>query len=286
MTAGYVGRFAPTPSGPLHFGSLLTAVASWLDARAQGGRWLLRIDDLDAPRVVATAEADILNALDVHGLHWDGALHRQSENVDSHRAALDALANRCFACSCTRKALRGLPRYPGTCRQRGLPRHGNAVRFRIDERARIEFADRVQGRYREECQGDFVVWRRDDFASYPLAVVVDDAEMGVTDIVRGADLLPTTPNQLRLMAHLGLTPPRYAHLPVIAEADGVKLSKHNAATAIDARFAHRNVAWALCLLGLHPPPGDIHAMLRWAVGQWCVERLPAATVMPGFVALA
>lgn len=264
-------------------------MASWLDARAHGGRWLVRIDDLDAPRVVHAAEATILETLAAHGLHWDGSVRRQSEHAERHRAALDALHEHCFACACTRKALRGSPRYPGTCRLRRLPRHGNAVRLRIDEQApRPTFADRVQGRYREAADAaeDFVIWRRDGLASYPLAVVVDDAAMAVTDVVRGADLLATTPNQLRLMAHLGATPPRYAHIPVIAEASGVKLSKHNAATAIDSRFARRNLAWALNLLRLHPPLDDVHAMLRWATERWRPERLPATTVMPYFVALA
>ena len=302
MTNGYVGRFAPTPSGPLHFGSLLTAVASWLDARAHGGRWLLRIDDLDAPRVVPGAEDAILDALAAHGLHWDGAVCRQSDYAERHRAALDALREHVFACACTRKALRGAQRCPGPCRGLRLPQAGNAVRLRAEGEHGGTLLDRVQGHYREppDAIGDFVVWRRDDMASYPLAVVVDDAAMGVTDIVRGADLLPTTPNQLRLIAHLGvvepsageregLAPPmkepRYGHIPVVAEASGVKLSKHNAATAIDARFTRHNLAAALALLGLHPPAGDVHAMLAWAVGRWRIEQLPATAVMPGFVAL-
>ena len=263
-------------------------MASWLDARAHGGRWLLRVDDLDAPRVAPGAERAILDALTAHGLLWDGPVHRQSDCAERHAAALHALHGQIFACACTRRALRGSRRYPGTCRNRGLPRQGNALRFRIDERDSVTFTDRVQGRCPEapEAVGDFVVWRRDGIASYPLAVVVDDAAMGVTDIVRGADLLDTTPNQLRLMARLGTVPPRYAHIPVIAEASGVKLSKHTAATAIDTRFARRNIAWALDLLGLSPPTGDVAAMLAWAQARWRTEKLPAAPVMPGFVALA
>ena len=263
-------------------------MASWLDARAHGGRWLLRLDDLDTPRVAPGAEQAILDALTAHGLLWDGPVYRQSDWAEHHAAALDALQGRVFACACTRRALRGSKRYPGTCRNLRLPQHGNALRFRVDARNGQSFTDRVQGLWREaaESVGDFVVWRRDGIASYPLAVVVDDAAMGVTDIVRGADLLDTTPNQLRLMAHLGTTPPRYAHIPVIAEASGVKLSKHNAATAIDTRFARQNIASALCLLGLPPPTGDIGEMLAWAQAKWRCERLPAVPVMPGFVALA
>ena len=263
-------------------------MASWLDARAHGGRWLLRLDDLDTPRVAPGAEQAILDALTAHGLLWDGPVYRQSDLAERHAAALGALQGRIFACACTRRALRGSKRYPGTCRNLRLTHHGNALRFRVDDCAGQSITDRVQGRCREapDTAGDFVVWRRDGIASYPLTVVVDDAAMGVTDIVRGADLLDTTPNQLRLMAHLGTTPPRYAHIPVIAEASGVKLSKHNAATAIDTRFARQNIASALCLLGLPPPTGDIGEMLAWAQARWRCERLPALPVMPGFVALA
>ncbi len=284
----YVGRFAPTPSGPLHLGSLLTAIASWVDARAHGGVWRLRIDDLDEPRVVRGAESAILRSLEAHGLGWDGRICRQSGQAERYRAALASLGDRCFACRCTRRDLRGHARYPGTCRLLGLPRTGNAVRLRV-EAGEVGFVDRIQGPYAEdlaETVGDFAVWRRDGLASYQLAVVADDANLGITHIVRGADLLDNTPRQRYLAELLGFAPASYAHVPVVAEASGVKLSKHNRATAIDDRASRQNVAAALCLLGLDPPPASAPEMLDWAHRHWRIDNVPKRAVMPGFVALA
>ncbi|MYD97740.1 MAG: tRNA glutamyl-Q(34) synthetase GluQRS [Gammaproteobacteria bacterium] len=283
----YTGRFAPTPSGPLHFGSLLTAVASWVDARAGNGRWLLRIDDLDTPRVDPDAESEILATLEAHGLYWDGPVARQSNHVAQYRAALDKLAQRCFACRCTRRQLRGTARYPGTCRNLSLPWEGNAIRIRAE--GRVGFPDRVQQAPTSGESGtldDFVVRRRDGFASYHLAVVVDDHAMGVDHVVRGADLMDDTARQLFLMAALGTAPPSYAHIPVIVEASGVKLSKHNQATAIDSRFARQNVGAALTLLGFEPPDENTPALLDWAIRQWDIARVPAGPVVRGFTALS
>ncbi len=295
----YTGRFAPTPSGPLHLGSLLTAVASWLDARAHDGRWLLRIDDLDAPRIDTDAESAILRTLEAHGLTWDGQVARQSAHIDHYHAALERLDERCFACRCTRRQLRGEGRYPGTCRDLGLSRRGNAVRIRTE--GRITFTDRVQhpqcsqtaaGAARGHPKGaadaldDFIVQRRDGFVSYPLAVVVDDHVMGVDHVVRGADLLEDTPRQIFLMRLLGMALPAYAHLPVITEASGVKLSKHNRATTIEDRFARHNIATVLTLLGLDPPRGDIATILDWAIRHWDSGKVPSRPVVAGFVALA
>ena len=287
MTPRYVGRFAPTPSGPLHLGSLLTAVASWLDARARHGAWLLRIDDLDTPRVDPAAEAAILDTLESHGLAWDGPVHRQSDHLENHHGAIRQLGERCFACACTRRQLRGLDRYPGTCRDRGLPRAGNALRVRA-EAAAPGFVDRVQGDVdiSNRTVGDFIVQRRDGFASYPLAVVVDDLALGVNNVVRGADLLENTPEQLLLMRWLGIPPPTYAHIPVVVEASGVKLSKHNRATAIDNRWAPQNLAAVLSLLGLEAPLGQVETMLAWAVAEWDIAHVPGTTSLPGFFALA
>ena len=284
--AGYVGRFAPTPSGPLHLGSLLTAVASWIDARAHHGRWLLRIDDLDTPRVDPDAESAILSALESHGLSWDGSVHRQSDNVERYRAAIRQLRDRCFACRCSRRDLRCHARYPGTCRDRRLGLEGNSLRIRAEVKAPT-FDDRVQGTVvREDTVGDFVVQRRDGFASYPLAVVVDDDALGVNNVVRGADLMDNTPEQLLLMDLLGCEPPAYAHLPVIVEASGVKLSKHNRATAIGNRAARHNLAAVLSLLGLDPPAEPVAAVLDWAVRNWDISRVQRAASFAGFVALA
>lgn len=287
MTTQYVGRFAPTPSGPLHLGSLLTAVASWLDARTRHGTWLIRIDDLDTPRVDPAAERAILATLESHGLAWDGPVHRQSDHVERHHGAIRRLCERCFACDCTRRQLRGRPRYPGTCRDRGLPYDGNALRIRADVAAPA-FTDRVQGLVDtlEHMVGDFVIRRRDGYASYPLAVVVDDLSMGVNNVVRGADLLENTAEQLLLMSWLGIKTPTYAHVPVIIEASGVKLSKHNRATAIDNRAAAHNLATVLSLLGFDPPLDRVETMLAWAVGEWDVARVPEGKYLAGFFAIA
>lgn len=285
--SGYVGRFAPTPSGPLHIGSLLTAVASWLDARSRHGTWLLRIDDLDTPRVDPDAESAILATLESHGLRWDGPVHRQSDNRDRHDGAISQLGERCFACRCTRRELRGHDRYPGTCRDRRLPRDGNALRVRA-ESAAPGFMDRVQGRVdmSQRTVGDFIVRRRDGFASYPLAVVVDDLAIGVNNIVRGADLLDNTAEQLLVMRMLGMAAPKYGHVPVVVEASGVKLSKHNRATAIDDRWAPHNLAAVLSLLGFDPPPfGRVETLLAWAVDEWDIAQVPKGRSLDGFFAI-
>ncbi len=256
----------------------------------------MRVDDLDTPRVVPGAEAAILASLEAHGLTWDG-LSRQSDHIDGYRAALERLRADCFGCRCSRAKLRGITRYPGFCRDLALPRDGHAVRIRVHrdgaattggQASTFTFLDRVQGRYTESVAssvGDFIVWRRDDAPSYQLAVVVDDESLGITHIVRGADLLDNTPRQLYLMARLGYTPPEYAHVPVIATATGVKLSKHSQVTAIDDAAARHNLATVLTLLGLEPPPGDGHAMLDWARRHWDIRRLPGTPAITGFTAL-
>ena len=282
--AGYVGRFAPTPSGPLHIGSLLTAVASWLDARAASGTWLVRVDDLDTPRVDPDAESAILATLESHGLRWDGGVQRQSDNQDRHDDAVSELGERCFACACTRRELRGFEEYPGTCRDRGLPRDGNAVRVRAEPVA-PGFMDRVQGHVPPRTVGDFIVRRRDGIASYPLAVVVDDFAIGVNNVVRGADLLDNTAEQLLLECMLGIEAPSYAHLPVVVEGSGVKLSKHNRATAIDNRWAPHNLAAVLSLLGFDAPLDKVETMLARAVDEWDIARVPRGRALAGFFAI-
>ncbi len=285
---GYIGRFAPTPSGPLHFGSLLTALASWLDARAAGGQWRLRIDDLDTPRIDPGAEAEILRALETLNLHWDGALVRQSDHRERYRAALDRLRPLCFACRCSRRVLAGASVYPGTCRCLDLAQgEHTSVRIRVND-ARVEFEDRVQGRCHEQLadeSGDFIIWRRDDMAAYPLAVVVDDDTMGITHVLRGADLLSNTPRQLYLADALGLRRPAHAHIPVLVEAKGAKLSKHTGATAVDSRFPRHNIANALTLLGFDPPPASTLELLTWATANWNIRKLPTGESLSGYVAL-
>ena len=276
----YVGRFAPSPSGPLHFGSLVAALASWLDARAVRGRWLLRIEDLDAPRQQPGAAAQILRALERLGLTWDGPVVYQSLRAPAYEAALRELQRHTYWCGCTRREIAdsatgpardGAQIYPGTCRA-GLPpgRTGRALRVRAT--GRILFHDRVQGpqaQLLERDVGDFVVFRADGQFAYQLAVVVDDADQGVTDVVRGADLLDSTARQIHLQRLLGLPTPRYLHIPVAVDATGEKLSKQAGAPALDASSPERLLREALAFLG-QPPTGDLDE----ALAAWDPARIP------------
>jgi glutamyl-Q tRNA(Asp) synthetase len=291
-TVTYRGRFAPSPTGALHFGSLVAALAGWLDARASGGQWLLRIEDLDTPRNRPGADAAILRTLEALGLHWDGAVRVQSLQADAYRAALDALvaAGHAYPCTCTRTevaaaaARTGIegPIYPGTCRD-GLPpgRSARAWRVRVDDRA-IGFDDRIRGRIVQHLEhdiGDFVVHRADGIFAYQLAVVVDDAAQGVTDVVRGADLLDSTPRQLWLQHLLGLPVPRHAHLPLALNADGQKLSKQTFAPEVDLTHDDAAVPWlrrALAFLGQPLPPIDAgrDELLASARDHWSIARVP------------
>ena len=275
-----MGRFAPTPSGPLHFGSLLTAVASYLEARSNEGVWKLRIDDLDTPRVAPGAVDEILRTLERHGLNWDGEIYYQSAVADHYQAAIDALVGQalCFDCTCSRKDLRGHGVYPGTCRHQPPGSCDDAaLRVRVPP-TEYAFQDGLAGRFAQrlpEHVGDFVIVRRDGIVGYQLAVVVDDAAMGVTDVVRGADLIDNTPRQMFLIERLGFRAPRYIHLPVIAERSGVKLSKHTLATAVDNRFAAHNLRSVLDLLGQDPPTlRTVNDLLQWAAAHWRLSRLP------------
>lgn len=284
--AAYVGRFAPSPTGPLHFGSLVAAVASWLDARAAGGEWHLRIEDVDAPRTVPGAEDAILRTLDALGLAWDGPVVRQGERTARYEAALDRLRDQGFIyrCRCSRREIadsgvHGIDGivYPGTCRAAvASPESPAAVRFRVAP-GLLAFDDRVQGRIVQSLVhdiGDFVVRRRDGLFSYQLAVVIDDADLGVTDVVRGADLLVSTPRQVALQRALGLPTPRYLHFPVAA-ANGEKLSKQTLAPAIDAHSGPAALAAAIDFLGQVPPePGPPAAMLAQAARRWDPARIP------------
>ena len=283
---GYVGRFAPSPTGPLHFGSLVAAVASWLDARAAGGRWHLRIEDVDAPRTVPGAEDEILRTLEALALAWDGPIVRQRERTARYAEALENLRSRALAyrCRCSRREIadsgvHGIDGavYPGTCRFAAIPAGTPAaVRFVVPG-DRVAFDDRVQGHI-EQCLatdvGDFVVLRRDRLFAYQLAVVVDDADLGVTDVVRGADLLDSTPRQMALQRALSLPTPRYLHVPVATRA-GEKLSKQTLAPAIDAGRGSAALLAALAFLG-QPAPDAGHpgAILAQATRGWDPSRIP------------
>jgi len=279
----YIGRFAPSPTGPLHIGSLVAAVASWLDARAAGGRWLVRIEDLDRPRCVPGAAEEILRSLERLGLGWDGEVVHQSTRQNLYRDALQRLQGHTYWCNCTRRevadsslglAADGAHIYPGTCRAAGLAT-GRALRLRTDG-AEIGFTDRVQGRQSQVLErdvGDFVLYRADGLYAYQLAVVVDDAAQGVTDVVRGADLLDSTPRQIALQRLLGLPAPRYLHVPAAVNAAGAKLSKQTGAAAIAPNWA--SVRKALDFLA--QPKAD---SLDEAVRNWDPARIPARRASP------
>jgi glutamyl-Q tRNA(Asp) synthetase len=288
----YRGRFAPTPSGPLHFGSMVAAVGSFLDARSRGGAWLVRIDDLDPPRTVPGANDAIQRCLDAFGMHWDGTVVYQSLRNDAYHAALHQLrqSGRTYPCACSRKeisdaGLAGVEGavYPGTCRQ-GLAaqREARALRVRTDGAA-VEFDDGLQGHVRQALQaeiGDFVVYRADHVFAYHLACAVDDAEQGITDVVRGADLIASTPRQIYLQTLLGLPTPAYLHLPVAVNGAGEKLSKQTRAPAVDQAQRAAVLDRVLHFLGHAPPAGlagaGIAGLWQWAVTNWQRERLPRA----------
>jgi glutamyl-Q tRNA(Asp) synthetase len=242
----YVGRFAPSPTGPLHFGSLVAAAASWLDARAAGGRWRVRIEDLDAPRTQPGAAEDILRTLAGLGLAWDGDVVFQSRRAHLYRQAVQRLEGSTYWCGCTRReiadsslglAADGAQIYPGTCRGGLAGKPPRALRVRTSAE-RVAFEDRVQGLQAQRLEdevGDFVLLRADGQYAYQLAVVVDDAEQGVTHVVRGADLLDSSARQIYLQRLLGYATPRYLHVPAAVNAAGEKLSKQTGAPPIGER---------------------------------------------------
>ncbi len=298
-TTEYIGRFAPTPSGPLHFGSLVAAVGSYLDARAHGGQWLLRIDDLDQPRVKQGAADHILHTLENFYLHWDGPVLYQSTRNDIYEQTIEQLTEDqlLYACSCSRRQLKkqhlaqgplGFV-YPGICRDRKLGFAGNSLRLRIEQPTWVSFEDRYFGKHQRELSraaGDIVLKRRDGIHAYHLAVVLDDAAQGVTDIVRGADLHEASFVHLHLSALLHLTAPRYLHLPLARDPSGVKLSKQTGATPVDSAQPTPQLWRALQFLG-QTPPGDLHhahpqTLLEWGITHWQPQKLPATLSIRSF----
>lgn len=294
----YCGRFAPSPTGPLHFGSLLAAVGSYLDARSCGGVWRVRMEDVDQPRCNRDAADTILRTLEAYGFEWDGEVMYQSHRDAAYRAAFDRLCatGRVFPCACTRRELTdsrtsllagdGALVYPGTCRN-GLPpgRTARAWRLRVDD-AQISFDDQIQGRIEQNLAneaGDFVLLRADELFAYQLAVVVDDAEQGITHIVRGADLLDSTPRQILLQQLLGMPTPVYAHLPVIVDAHGEKLSKQTLAVPLTVEQAQPALLAVLTLLGQAPPPQlrdvGLGELWQWAQQHWNLAKVPHCRVL-------
>ena len=284
MTAStYIGRFAPTPSGHLHFGSLVAALASYLDARANHGRWLMRMEDLDPPREEPGAQAAILHALESYGFEWDGELVRQSERHEAYAKVLNDMFNHglAYACTCSRKQLEpynGI--YPGLCRNAGHEQQDAAIRLRVPElRTTLLTACRVNSDNTWAAKsGDFVIRRRDGLYAYQLAVVLDDAWQGVTDIVRGADLLDSTPRQLYLQELLGLRQPRYLHVPLIIQPDGNKLGKSYRSPPLTPDQATPLLLRALRALGQQPGSELLHAspreLLDWGIRHWDATQIP------------
>lgn len=296
-TTAYRGRFAPSPTGPLHFGSLVAAVGSYLDARAHSGEWLLRIEDVDEPRTVQGAADDILRTLEGFGFEWDGEVLVQSRRLDLYHAALVQLQldGDVHPCACSRSEIAGAATqtsidgglvYPGTCRA-GLPdgRTARAWRMRVPDRE-LCFEDRVQGRVSQNLErevGDFILLRADGQYAYQLAAVLDDALQGVNSVVRGSDLLDSTPRQIWLQQRLGEPTPTYAHLPVATNAAGEKLSKQTLAVAVYPSGGSAVLAEVMHFLG-HPVPPELHGaplgeFWRWAVSAWSIRKVPAVRGM-------
>lgn len=286
----HAGRYAPSPTGDLHHGSLLAALASFLQARAHGAPWYMRIDDIDAPRVIPGKAADILRTLEAFGLYWDGPVLYQSRRREAYRAALAQLraAGHVFDCGCSRREAQtgppGVegPIYSGTCRDGIAPgREPRSIRARVGQ-ACIAVNDGIQDSYTQDLAadiGDFIVRRADGIVAYQLATVVDDAEQGVTEVVRGADLLSSTPRQVLLQRCLGYAEPAYAHVPLLVDGDGHKLGKSNGALALDATRRGTELVQVLDWLGQQPPPtlaaAAVEDVIDWAIAHWRLEAVPA-----------
>ncbi|OUS09208.1 tRNA glutamyl-Q(34) synthetase GluQRS [Gammaproteobacteria bacterium 54_18_T64] len=285
----YIGRFAPSPTGPLHKGSLLAALASFLDARANSGQWLLRIEDLDPPREVPGAADLILRQLDEHGLHWDGPVLYQSSRLPAYQDALQQLgrAGLLYACDCNRARLRTLNGcYDGACRARKAnsaatsPDKPHAIRIQLPERCSIALDDLIQGVMVFDLgkTGDFILWRRDQLPAYQLACSLDDGYQGISHVVRGSDLLDSSPRQMHLLHCLDIETPQYAHIPVLSNPQGEKLSKQNHAPKLNSRQVLSNLLDCLGLLGFNTPSelcgASIPQVLDWATKHWQLSNIP------------
>ncbi|MBV6448640.1 MAG: Glutamyl-Q tRNA(Asp) synthetase [Nitrosomonas sp.] len=286
----YRGRFAPSPTGPLHFGSLVAAVGSYADAKFHHGKWLVRIEDVDLPRTVPGAAHHILDTLEKLGMEWDEEVIYQSQRSKVYQEALEVLNQQglLYPCTCSRKeiadsSITGLYGfiYPGTCLNKPASiKNAHALRIRTSDEV-IQFQDILKGLYAQRLRrdvGDFVLRRADGIYAYQLAVVVDDAVQNITHVVRGADLLDSTPRQIFLQQLLGYKTPHYLHLPVVTNAAGEKLSKQTNAAPIDTVNALRELVAALRFLGQNPPAeildGDISSFWQWVIPNWRVDRIP------------
>lgn len=288
----YRGRFAPSPSGALHFGSLVAAVGSYLDAKHQQGQWLVRMEDLDTPRNVLGAADDILRTLERYGLHWDDSVTYQSQRIPLYQAALETLQQRAlvYPCTCSRKTIatqNGERVYHGHCRQHPADiRHPHAWRLTVNQ-AKITFQDRLQGEQFQALAnevGDFVLKRMDGIFAYQLAVVVDDAAQNISHVVRGADLLDSTPRQIYVQQQLNLPTPQYFHLPVAVNAQGEKLSKQTLATPINAADPVTMLHQVLIFLRQSPPSdlasASLNELWSWAIQHWQPATMHACLQQP------
>jgi glutamyl-Q tRNA(Asp) synthetase len=282
----YIGRFAPSPTGPLHFGSLITAVASYCDAKAHAGQWIVRIEDTDIPRIYPDSEQHILKCLDAFGFESDVEIIYQRQRIAIYESAIDQLKqkNWVYACECTRKILGSNHIYTGTCRDKQLDFKDQAIRIKVSDQ-NICFQDRLQGQHCSNLHhdlGDFVLKRRDGIINYQLAVVVDDYLQGITHIVRGSDLLDNTERQIWLGQILGYPQLEYMHLPLAMNEQGQKLSKQNLAHALDTRYAAQCLLDAITALGQAPVDIDLPArMLAQAVAQWDISNIPQGIHLTG-----
>ncbi len=291
---GYVGRFAPSPTGPLHFGSLLAAVASYLEARRNNGRWLVRMEDIDPPREQPGAGDMIVAALERYGFEWDGPVLYQSRSDLQHRQMLQKLLDDglAYECGCSRRDLADAPRgplgtiYPGNCRD-GTMGNETAVRIRTRDEP-IIFEDGLQGPQSQRLEsesGDFVILRRDGLIAYHLAVAVDDGLQGVTEIVRGIDLMDSTPRQIWVQRCLGLRTPGYQHIPIAVNTDGSKLSKLTGAQGIPMQAVETELLAALDALGQCPPAdiggASLAEIWTWAFAHWRIDVLRGQTAVSG-----
>ncbi|MBD9356258.1 tRNA glutamyl-Q(34) synthetase GluQRS [Methylomonas sp. EbA] len=290
-SAPYIGRFAPSPTGPLHLGSLYTALASYLDARRHKGRWLLRIDDLDTPRNMPGAGDEILYCLQSFGLYWDGEVDYQSDHLEQYEQAIVQLQNQhaLYPCTCSRSLLANSPLiYPGYCRTNEQSAHApHALRVKTTD-VSIDFSDALQGKISQNLAseyGDFIVKRKDGIIAYQLACVVDDQRQAINQVVRACDLLDSTPKQHYLQRLLGYPSPRYMHIPLIVDREGHKLSKQTRAEAVNPNQAGPTLFLLLTLLKQNPPLNlrlaAIDSILEWAIEHWQAERLTNTQAVSG-----
>ena len=280
----YIGRFAPSPTGPLHLGSLLTALASFLDARANKGLWHVRMEDIDPPREQSGAANDILNTLVAHGLSWDGDVLYQSSRLDSYKHSIHTLLERecIYACTCSRQQLKNHSIYSGVCRNKSIPIVAANAALRIKcPKDIVTFRDEIQGIQNHQMTkdvGDFVVFRKDGRTAYQLAVALDDHFQNITHVVRGSDLLDSTTRQIFIMQQFNLAIPSYSHIPIIVNQEGQKLSKQTYAAALLPEHANANLYYSLVALGQTPNPSLLNTpvsnILEWGISHWNIHKVP------------